>query len=146
MEDRQQLLFTKTSLDSSQQRTTPLDALSERSPGAMKPLKLKQASGLKQAMFVEKPDEWVIESLTPNSLAWLRGVGESFSLPCLVNLSQVLETTPVHQRYFLSAKACEGILRRAAKRGKELPEALRLALQAVVEASSDRESLGVKMI
>lgn len=146
MEDRQQLLFTKTSLDSSQQRTTPLDASSERSPGAMKPLKLKQASGLKQAMFVEKPDEWVIESLTPNSLAWLRGVGESFSLPCLVNLSQVLETTPVHQRYFLSAKACEGILRRAAKRGKELPEALRLALQAVVEASSDRESLGVKMI
>jgi hypothetical protein len=112
----------------------------------MKPLKLKQASGLKQAMFVEKPDEWVIESLTPNSLGWLRGVGESFSLPCLVNLSQVLETTPVHQRYFLSAKACEGILRRAAKRGKELPEALRLALQAVVEASRDRESLGVKMI
>jgi hypothetical protein len=144
MEDRQQLLFTKTSLDSSQQRTTPLDASSERSPGAMKPLKLKQASGLKQAMFVEKPDEWVIESLTPNSLGWLRGVGESFSLPCLVNLSQVLETTPVHQRYFLSAKACEGILRRAAKRGKELPPALKDALEAVVSRATLTEPCSTK--
>jgi hypothetical protein len=144
MEDRQQLLFTKTSLDSSQQRTTPLDASSERSPGAMKPLKLKQASGLKQAMFVEKPDEWVTEFLTPNSLGWLRGVGESFSLPCLVNLSQVLETTPVHQRYFLSAKACEGILRRAAKRGKELPPALKDALEAVVSRATLTEPCSTK--
>jgi hypothetical protein len=144
MEDRQQLLFTKTSLDSSQQRTTPLDASSERSLGAMKPLKLKQASGLKQAMFVEKPDEWVTESLTPNSLGWLRGVGESFSLPCLVNLSQVLETTPVHQRYFLSAKACEGILRRAAKRGKELPPALKDALESVVSRATLTEPCSTK--
>jgi hypothetical protein len=37
----------------------------------------------------------------------------------------------VPQRYFLSATACRGILRRAEKRGKELPEALKLALQAV---------------
>lgn len=132
MEDRQQLLFTKTCPDSSLPRTTPLDASSEHSQGAMKPLKLKRASGLKLAMCVEKPDEWVIESSMPNTLGWLRGVGESFSLPCLVNLSQVLETGPVHPRYFLSAKACEGILRRAAKRGKDLPPALKDALESVV--------------
>ncbi len=45
-------------------------------------------------------------------------------------LSDVLEISSVPPRYSLSAKACAGILRRAAARGKELPEALRLALEA----------------
>jgi len=47
------------------------------------------------------------------------------------SLSDTLETGIVPQRFFLSATACQGILRRADKRGKELPEALRLALQQV---------------
>jgi hypothetical protein len=38
-----------------------------------------------------------------------------------------LEENP-HPKYFLSAKACQGILRRAAKRGKELPPMLKEAL------------------
>jgi len=47
------------------------------------------------------------------------------------SLSDVLEETGnVPGRYFLSPTACAGILRRAAKRGKVLPEALRLALEA----------------
>ena len=54
----------------------------------------------------------------------------------LVNLSEILETSQVPHRYFLSPKACAGILRRAEKRGKELPEMLRRALQAVAEASN----------
>jgi hypothetical protein len=48
------------------------------------------------------------------------------------SLSQVLEPT-APQRFFLSAKACAGILRRAEKRGKALPEALRLALATVAD-------------
>ena len=44
-------------------------------------------------------------------------------------LSQILEASP-HPKYSLSAKACEGILRRAERRGKELPEVLRKALEA----------------
>jgi hypothetical protein len=44
------------------------------------------------------------------------------------SLSDILETGGHLRRYFLSAKACRGILRRADKRGKELPQALRLAL------------------
>ena len=47
------------------------------------------------------------------------------------SLSDILETGDVPQRYFLTAKACQGILRRAAKRGKDLPEALNAALLAV---------------
>lgn len=44
------------------------------------------------------------------------------------SLSDILETGELPQRYFLSATACRGILRRAEKRGKELPALLRLAL------------------
>ena len=47
------------------------------------------------------------------------------------SLSDVLETGPVPPRFFLSQKACQGILRRAEKRGKKLPEPLRHALEAV---------------
>jgi hypothetical protein len=49
-------------------------------------------------------------------------------------LSDTLVTGAVPQRFFLSATACQGILRRAEKRGKTLPEALRRALQSVVDA------------
>ena len=52
------------------------------------------------------------------------------------SLSDVLETGDVPQRYFLSAKACRGILRRAEKRGKELPAALKSALQSVSSQAS----------
>lgn len=42
-------------------------------------------------------------------------------------LSQILEDSP-HRKYYLSAKACQGTLYRAARRGKDLPEALKAAL------------------
>ena len=47
------------------------------------------------------------------------------------SLSDILETGELPQRYYLTATACRGILRRAEKRGKQLPEALKLALLAV---------------
>ena len=47
------------------------------------------------------------------------------------SLSDTLETGDVPQRFFLSAKACQGILRRAEKRNKKLPELLRMALENV---------------
>src|SRR3990172_6439430 len=47
------------------------------------------------------------------------------------SLSDILETGDVPQRYYLSPKACAGILRRAAKRGKKLPPLLADALKAV---------------
>jgi hypothetical protein len=46
-------------------------------------------------------------------------------------LSDVLETGPLPERYSLSPKACSGILRRAERRGKELPPMLKKALEAV---------------
>ena len=51
------------------------------------------------------------------------------------SLSDILEDSgSVPQRYFLSAKACAGILRRAEKRGKALPEHLARALRAVADS------------
>jgi hypothetical protein len=51
------------------------------------------------------------------------------------SLSQILETGPIPSRYYLSVKACLGIIRRAAKRGKELPALLARALKAVVTSA-----------
>lgn len=47
-------------------------------------------------------------------------------------LSWILEDN-VPQRYYLSARACEGILNRASRRGKALPEILRTALLDMIE-------------
>ena len=44
------------------------------------------------------------------------------------SLSDVLEISQVPQRFYLSAKACKGILRRAERRGKKLPQMLKDAL------------------
>ena len=57
------------------------------------------------------------------------------------HLSQILTDTP-HPKYFLSAKACSGILNRAARRGKELPEELRKALEEQSVSKNEPESPG----
>jgi hypothetical protein len=44
-------------------------------------------------------------------------------------LSQIL-VDEAPQKYSLSAKACQGILNRASRRGKELPEILKKALES----------------
>jgi hypothetical protein len=48
-----------------------------------------------------------------------------------------LETRPVPPRYWLSARAAAGILRRAERRGKELPLALQQALTALASTFRD---------
>jgi len=53
------------------------------------------------------------------------------------SLSDILETGDLPQRYYLSPRACAGILRRAEKRGRELPSALRYALEATARAETD---------
>ena len=57
----------------------------------------------------------------------MHSFGESPSEENASRLSQILEDSPL-PKYSLSVKACEGILRRAEKRGKELPRELHDAL------------------
>jgi len=84
-------------------------------------------------------------TLEPSSQRWqnsgMGGPTESWTLSTSEfrsdvvesSLSDILETGDVPQRFFLSPTACTGILRRAAKRNRKLPEQLRLALVAVAE-------------
>jgi len=62
---------------------------------------------------------------------WMLSGSESPKDAVASSLPDVLETRPDLSRYYLSPKAATGILRRAAKRGRELPEALRTALESL---------------
>jgi hypothetical protein len=57
-----------------------------------------------------------------------------------VTLSQVLETGDLQQRFFLSPKACAGILRRFKAKQKQMPERLMTALQKVIEDAGGTEA------
>ena len=57
--------------------------------------------------------------------------GESPREENVSHLSQILEDS-VLQKYCLSAKAAQGILRRAEMRNKEMPEILREALENAI--------------
>lgn len=58
----------------------------------------------------------------------MRSTGESPNAENVSTLSQILQAG-APEKYYLSPKACLGILRRASARGKELPELLRKALE-----------------
>ena len=62
---------------------------------------------------------------------WTPNISEWPNDADVCSLSQVLETTSIPPRFFLSSTACAGILRRAEKRGKQLPPPLMHALKAV---------------
>lgn len=68
--------------------------------------------------------------------------GESPNVEKESLLSQILEEQPP-QKYYLSAKACQGILRRANKGGKKLPEALERAL--TLQATPSKYEGGVEI-
>ena len=62
---------------------------------------------------------------------WTLDISEYPSDGAASSLSHILETGDVPRRFYLSGRACRGILRRANKRGKTLPESLERALQRV---------------
>ena len=64
----------------------------------------------------------------PNMLMTECSFGELHNGVSVSRLSQILVDSPL-QKYCLSARACDGILRRAERRGKELPKELREALE-----------------
>ncbi len=75
------------------------------------------------------------ECLMLNTTAW-HSAAEGSSV---CSLAEILEPS-VAQKFYLSPKACAGILRRAAKRGKELPPMLKAALEAVASAPQSRQA------
>jgi hypothetical protein len=100
--------------------------------------------GLSGKMSLESCQAGEDGTLLPSSNRWsnsgMVSAGESWTLSTSEShkgedeslLSDILETGDIPPRFFLSRKACAGILRRAEKRGKELPEMLDLVLRRVV--------------
>ena len=68
-----------------------------------------------------------------------RNTGESPNVAVESRLSQILEVTP-HGKYCLSGKACQGILRRAERRGKALPPVLKAVLVDVTGRAGKKMS------
>ena len=60
---------------------------------------------------------------------WMPSTGAFPNVACASRLSSILQVG-VPEKYFLSRKACEGILRRASRRGKRLPSLLEDANRA----------------
>ena len=77
---------------------------------------------------------WATIILLPGESSTQRRVGASHKDGNVYLLSSILMDN-VPERFSLSPKACQGILRRAEKRGKELPEVLRLALERQANAT-----------
>jgi hypothetical protein len=77
------------------------------------------------------------EFLTLNTSEWPKD-GVAYSL------LDTLETGDLPQRYFLSATACRGILRRAERREKELPPSLKAALLNTAQQMSEELSKQVE--
>ena len=71
----------------------------------------------------------------------MRSFGECPKEENVSLLSQILEVSP-HPKYSLSAKACQGILNRAERRGKQLPPELKAALEAQSVFKNEPENLG----
>ena len=74
---------------------------------------------------------WGSWGMGSHTECWTLNGSEWRSDAVACSLSDTLETGVVPQRFFLSPKACQGILRRAEKRGKTLPPLLRRALESV---------------
>ena len=95
-------------------------------------LDLRTESGRKQDLSSEMDGALHGELSTLN-------FGESPSVAVESRLSWILEDN-VPERYYLSARACQGILNRASRRGKELPEILRMALLTMIEWWKERDA------
>ena len=106
-----------------EERTFELSSkqLSELKKKGSRCLRLRITDGRKRTYIWETDGAWLTEFSTLNT-------GVSPSAAQESTLSQIL-LAEVPEKYYLSPKACLGILRRASVRGKELPEVLKKALE-----------------
>lgn len=106
--------------ETSQQSSKRSSASQSRKPPILKCLKKDGQLGGATTTRWEDDGAWLGECM-------MRNTGESPNAAAVSRLSQILEVTP-QEKYSLSAKACQGILRRAERRGKDLPKLLKEVL------------------
>jgi hypothetical protein len=87
---------------------------------------------------------WLNSGIVSPTERLMLNTSESRSDAADAYLSDILEIGDLPRRFFLSQKACAGILRRAERRGKELPPALKAALvqatQGVAGGTEDKQA------
>lgn len=80
------------------------------------------------SLRLREDSEWHGEYLTLNLPEWNNFRGQSRTAGSVSSLSDILVSGNIPPRYYLTVKCAEGILRRAARRGKTLPPVLKEAL------------------
>lgn len=105
-------------------------------------LKRRQGSQIKMPLYLDlrkdrsgllQDASWEMGGPLPGEFT-MRSFGESPSEERESLLSQILQEEAL-PKYYLSSKACQGILNRATKRGKKLPDILEEALRNQIEGS-----------
>lgn len=90
-----------------------------------------------------QPQEWLEgERLTQLGECLTLNFGEYPNVERESTLSEILEDN-VPEKYFLSPKACLGIIRRAKAKGRKLPENLRIALEQKIAEQGGGEIIGL---
>ena len=99
-------------------------------------LSLPSSGGFKNSGMASPGGCWTL-----STSEWTAFPEQSLNDEGVCSLSDILqETSDVPQQFFLSPKAAAGIVRRAASRGKKLPEGLGQALQEVAGLLSPKSA------
>ncbi len=122
MSQTQLSLFGKTFLEYSPIGETLSDAFLLHWPEKRRRYSRQGENGRTLVMCLDPAGQSLGESSMPNISDWPNAAS-------VCSLSDVLETGPIPERFFLSSTACAGILRRAEKRGRTFPEPLKAALE-----------------
>ena len=120
-------------------KTSPEPSVATKEKTSVSSLRNSQKSQTKMPLFLCLTKEngqaadasWEMGGASLGEFS-MHSFGESPNAAVESHLSQILEANP-HQKYCLSARACQGILNRAERRGKELPPMLKEALLQTIE-------------
>jgi hypothetical protein len=122
--------FTKESESSKNYRRKLMDNIQESLFGKTSSAHSTPTEGLTSGSSSTK---WLKQGRwQSNGVCWMHNTSEypNDEGACSSSLSSILSSpTDVQTRYYLSPKACQGILRRANRRGKVLPPRLQKALE-----------------
>ena len=98
---------------------------------------------VEEGIWESSSGRWLKGGIASRGVCLMLNTSESPKDGAECSLSDVLETSGEHlQKYSISPKAAQGILRRAGRRGKTLPQQLQTALEQVagLETSSSTSS------
>src|SRR3546814_596005 len=138
MQSTQLALFAANDPQSSSRRMSPASSPAKTMPSGVswERLPAKIANSNRQG----SDGRTLVVCLDPKEQSrggsWMPNISSWHNDAAVCSFSQVLERGSIPPQYFLSSKACAGILRRAEARGKTLPPALFEALTAAATSTT----------